>query len=89
MTDELARIDRRQQIDTARELATHSAEIKNMKADMDAMVNAMKDMNATLISINSTLSEAKGGWRMLMLVGGAGGAIGSALTHLAGWFPGK
>ena len=89
MTDELARTDRRQQLDTARELATHTAEIKNMKADMDAMVNAMKDMNATLISINTTLAEAKGGWRMLMMFGAAGGVVGSALTGFLNWLPGK
>jgi hypothetical protein len=77
------------EIHTARELATHSADIKHMQDDMDAMVNAMKDMNATLISINTTLAEAKGGWRMLMLVGGAGGAIGAALTQMSQWFPGK
>ncbi len=89
MTDELARTDRRQQLDTARELATHTAEIKNMKADMDQMVNALKDMNATLVSINTTLAEAKGGWKMLMVVGGAGGAIGSFLTQVLDLFPSK
>jgi len=76
-------------LNTARELATHSADIKHMQADMDQMVNAMKDMNATLISINTTLAEAKGGWRMLMLFGSAGGVAGSVLTYLASWFPGK
>jgi hypothetical protein len=81
--------DRRQQLDTARELATHSADIKHMQADMDQMVITMKDMNATLISINTTLSEAKGGWRMFMLFGSLGGVAGSILTYLASWFPGK
>lgn len=77
------------EIITARELATHTAEIKNMKADMDAMVNTMKDMNATLIDISRTLSEAKGGWRMLMMFGATGGVIGSVITHIANWAPGK
>lgn len=77
------------EIITARELATHTAEIKNMKADMDQMVNAMKDINATLIHISATLSEAKGGWRMLMLFGASGGIIGAAITHIANWFPSK
>jgi len=77
------------EIHTARELATHSADIKHMQADMDQMVNAMKDMNATLVSINTTLSEAKGGWRMFMLFGSLGGVAGSILTYLASWFPGK
>jgi cation transport ATPase len=77
------------EIVTARELATHAADIKHMKADMDAMVNAMKDMNATLLNINTTLAEAKGGWRMLMMFGAAGGVVGSALTAFLNWFPNK
>lgn len=77
------------EIVTARELATHSADIKHMQADMDQMVNAMKDMNATLISINTTLAEAKGGWRMLMMFGAAGGVVGSAITALINWSPWK
>jgi NADPH:quinone reductase-like Zn-dependent oxidoreductase len=71
------------QIQIARELATHASDIRHMKDDIDSMINTMKDMNATLISINTTLSEAKGGWKMLMLVGGAGGAVGSFLTYIA------
>lgn len=76
-------------IQTARELATHASDIRHMKDDIDSMVNTMKDMNATLISINTTLSEAKGGWKMLMLVGGAGGAVGSFLTYLVNALPHK
>ncbi len=49
----------------------------------------MKTMQATLTAIDKTLSEAKGGWKMLMLVGGAGGVVGSFLTYLANWLPSK
>jgi hypothetical protein len=77
------------EIVTARELATHAADIKHMKSDMDAMIVAMKDMNATLVGISSTLSEAKGGWRMLMMFGAAGGVVGSALTGFLNWIPNK
>jgi hypothetical protein len=89
MEDQRSGSDRRQEVIVARELATHASDIEHLKSDMDTMVNSMKDMNITLISINTTLSEAKGGWRMLMLVGGAGGAIGAALTQMSQWFPGK
>ena len=89
MADERTGLDRRQELDIIRELATHASDIRHMKADLDQMVNAVKDMNATLISINATLSEAKGGWRMLLMFGGAGGIIGSLLTHIADWMPGK
>jgi hypothetical protein len=70
-------------IKTARELATHASDIKHLQDDMDKMLESMKTMQATLTAIDKTLSEAKGGWKMLMLVGGAGGAVGSFLTYLA------
>jgi len=56
---------------------------------MDKMLESMKTMQATLTAIDKTLSEAKGGWKMLMLVGGAGGAVGSFLTYLANALPSK
>ena len=70
-------------IQTARELATHASDIRHLQDDMDKMLESMKTMQATLTAIDKTLSEAKGGWKMLMLVGGAGGAVGSFLTYLA------
>jgi prefoldin subunit 5 len=76
-------------IKTARELATHASDIKHLQDDMDKMLESMKTMQATLTAIDKTLSEAKGGWKMLMLVGGAGGAVGSFLTYLANALPSK
>jgi prefoldin subunit 5 len=76
-------------IQTARELATHASDIKHLQDDMDKMLESMKTMQATLTAIDKTLSEAKGGWKMLMLVGGAGGAVGSFLTYLANGLPSK
>jgi|TARA_R110000868_G_scaffold393110_1_gene664028 prefoldin subunit 5 len=76
-------------IKTARELATHASDIRHLQDDMDKMLESMKTMQATLTAIDKTLSEAKGGWKMLMLVGGAGGVVGSFLTYLANWLPSK
>ena len=76
-------------IQTARELATHASDIKHLQDDMDKVLESIKTMQATLTAIDKTLSEAKGGWRMLMLVGGAGGAVGSFLTYLASALPSK
>ena len=75
-------------IETARELATHAADIKHLQDDMDKLVSDMDDIKKTLQSINNTLSEAKGGWKMLMLIGGAGGVLGAALTQLLHAIPG-
>jgi prefoldin subunit 5 len=76
-------------IKTARELATHASDIRHLQDDMDKMLESMKAMQTTLSAIDKTLSEAKGGWKMLMLVGGAGGAVGSFLTYLASALPSK
>jgi prefoldin subunit 5 len=59
-------------IQTASELATHASDIRHLQDDMDRMLENMKAMQATLAAIDKTLSEArKGGWKVLMLVGGA------------------
>lgn len=75
-------------IETARELATHAADIKHLQEDMDKLVADMDDIKKTLQAINSTLSEAKGGWKVLMMFGGAGGVLGAIFTqviHSAPW----
>ena len=66
-------------IETARELATHAA-VNKLVSDMD-------DIKKTLQAINSTLSEAKGGWKMLMMFGGAGGAAGAIVTQIVHSLP--
>ena len=66
-----------------RELAVHETEIKHLQADMDKLVQDMESIKVTLNAINSTLAEARGGWRVLMMVGGAGGALGALVTQYA------
>lgn len=75
-------------IETARELATHAADIKHLQDDMDKLVESMAAMNKTLADINTTLSEAKGGWKVLMMFGGAGGAIGAVIMQVLHSLPG-
>jgi len=75
-------------IQTARELATHASDIRHLQDDMDKMLENMKTMQATLTAIDKTLSEAKGGWRMLMLLAGASGTVGAALVQFAHWYSG-
>ena len=65
---------------TARDLATHANDIEHLQADMDKLVKDMEEVKKTLAEINQTLSEAKGGWHMLMVVGGAGAAVGAGIS---------
>jgi hypothetical protein len=51
---------------------------------MDKMVEDMEEIKKAIIEINKTLSEAKGGWKMLLAVGGAAGVVGSAITWVVG-----
>lgn len=71
-------------MEQARELATHASEIRHLQSDMDKMVEDMEEIKKAIIEINKTLSEAKGGWRMLLAVGGAAGVVGSAITWVVG-----
>lgn len=64
-----------------RELAVHETEIKHLQADMDRLVQDMDDIKKTLNNINATLAEARGGWKVLMMLGGAGGVLGSTITY--------
>ena len=76
-------------IKTARELATHASDIRHLQDDMDKILENINAIQLTLIAIDKTLSEAKGGWKMLLLIGGAGGAVGSFITYLANFLPNK
>ena len=58
-----------------REIATHGAEIKHIQDDLDKIANEMAEVRKALDAINKTLSEAKGGWKLLMWIGGATSAI--------------
>jgi prefoldin subunit 5 len=72
-------------IQTARELATHASDIKHLQDDMDAMKEDIAAIRKSLEDIDKTLSEARGGWKVLMM---AGGAI-SAITAVVGFFTGR
>jgi hypothetical protein len=72
-----------------RELAVHETEIKHLQADMDRLVQDMDDIKKTLNNINATLAEARGGWKVLMMLGGAGGVLGSTITYFIQQWIGK
>ena len=71
-------------IETARELATHASDIKHLQEDMDKLVSDMSTVKDSLAEIQKTLSEAKGGWKVLMWAGGAIGAITGILGFTVG-----
>jgi prefoldin subunit 5 len=76
-------------IKTARELATHANDIQHLQDDMDKMVKEMQEIKLAIQSINKTLSEAKGGWKTLMAVGGAVSVLTGVVGLVVGYWSGK
>lgn len=76
-------------IQTARELATHASDIAHLQDDMDKLAADINDIKATLAAIQTTLAEAKGGWRMLMMIAGVSGTVGAALNQVAHYVSNK
>ena len=72
-----------------REIATHGAEIKHIQDDLDKIANEMAEVRKALDAINKTLSEAKGGWKLLMWIGGAVSALTGVVGFVAGHWGGK
>lgn len=71
-------------IETARELATHANDIKHLQADMDKLVEDMEEIKKSIQSIQKTLSEAKGGWKALIWAGGAVSAVTGVVGFIMG-----
>ena len=76
-------------IETARELATHASNIEHLQEDMDKMIKEMAEIKTTLQNIEKTLSEAKGGWKTLMAIGGAVSLITGILGVVIGYWSHK
>jgi len=65
-----------------RDIGRHDAQIDHLQQQMERVLEELHD-------IKETLSEAKGGWRMLMLVGGASATMGAGLVKAIAFFGGK
>jgi prefoldin subunit 5 len=76
-------------IETARELATHASNIEHLQVDMDKMVKEMAEIKTTLQNIERTLSEAKGGWKTLMAIGGAVSLVTGIVGVIVGYWSSK
>lgn len=67
------------------QIGRHDAQIEALERDIKHLREDVKEMSATLHEIHSTLSEARGGWKTLMLVGGVAATIGAAVAKVVSW----
>lgn len=66
--------------DIDRDLGRHDAQIVQLQEDMRSMKDDVHE-------IKIMLSEAKGGWRMIMMIAGVAGTLGAFLSQLLpSWF---
>ena len=56
------------------------AEVAAQRRDMDRMAAAMSEMAASVKAMQTQLAEARGGWKTLLMVGGAAATAGAMLT---------
>ena len=54
---------------------------------LDALEVRCAKMELKLDAIITTLNEARGGWRMLIIVAGIAGTAGAILTKASAWLP--
>lgn len=76
-----------QQADSRVQVARLEERLIAVKRELDDMRERFDDMSGKLDLVLSQLSEAKGGWRLLMLMGGAASMLGGfvvwAASHLS------
>lgn len=68
-----------------RDLGKHDAQIESLTLQFNLMRAEMQNMAEQLATIQTTLSEAKGGWKTLMWVGGLSAAVGGLITKVITW----
>ena len=74
------------QIEMIKDVAAHDVEIKHLQDDMERMIKEMAEIKKTLNAIDRTLSEAKGGWKTLVVVGGVASSLGATAAWIANHF---
>ena len=57
-----------------------------LETEMRVVKDDVGEIKTDVRAIRDTLSQAKGGWKTLMLVGGIAAAVGATFSKLAAWF---
>lgn len=68
--------------DNAVSLAILETEVSYLKAGMADLKATNAQQNAKLDEVLRTMNEAKGGWRVLVMMGGAAGLVGSGISWI-------
>jgi prefoldin subunit 5 len=73
---------------TDRDFGRLEAEVVALKAQNARLEANQERMNEKLDLLVTAVTEAKGGWKMLLAIGGAAAATGAVVTKMILWFKG-
>lgn len=59
------------------------AEVEALRRDNDRQLQLLERLDARMEALTRQMAEAKGGWKVLMLLGGGAASLGSGFTWLA------
>lgn len=65
---------------SARDFGRLESEVNSLRELVRAQTVVMNTMSGRLDTMNVTLSEARGGWKTLMWIGGSAAALSSGIT---------
>lgn len=80
LTDQLGKV-MAEQVDP-REFGKLEGAVDALKADVDSLKKNVETLSNKMDLVLDKLNEAKGGWRALMMLGGAGATLGTIVTYL-------
>ena len=65
-----------------RDLGRHDAQIENLEKDILDMRKEINRLMEKIDNMNLILEQAKGGWKVLMMVGGLSAVIGGVIVKV-------
>lgn len=68
--------------DIQRDLGRHDAQIENLEKDILDMRKDLTKLMEKIDNMNLILEQAKGGWKVLMMVGGLSAVLGGIVTKV-------
>ena len=68
--------------DNSVQIARLEEKFAAMRSDMVKMEGQLLDMTNKLDQVLAALSEAKGGWKLMMAIGGAAGALAAGVAWM-------
>lgn len=70
----------------AQEFGAMQAELLAQRRDLDRMARSCESMAESIKAMQSQMAEARGGWRVMLMVGGASATFGAVIAKAAAWW---